>query len=1331
MSSRYSPFHAVPPQAWLAQNQSGFAIWDKYPVSRGHALVVPFRLITTWWEAAPDEQADLLALVQDVKGLVEELHHPDGFNVGFNDGPSAGQTVNHLHVHVIPRYVGDVPDPSGGVRNVIPGRGNYLTPNGEPTPDNSTSGARLFNAHDEEGRLGPELRTCLRTAGFDRVDFVVSFIMRSGLNQLLPSLDDAVSRGAVARVLTTDYLDVTDPDVLAELLDLQEAPNATGGQLTVRVWQDRFESFHPKAYLFWSSTSEAAFGFVGSSNLSRSGIDGGLEWNVGISKIHELRDGFDRLWKDERATPLSHELLRAYRERWRPDRDRAPVPTPIGVEIEPPRQPVGPTAIQVEALRALEATRAEGFRAGLVVMATGLGKTWLAAFDSTRPAVRRTLFVAHREEILRQSLDVFRQVRPDAELGMFLGDERQPDADVVFASVQTLHRRLGDFPSDTFDYVVVDEFHHAAAPSYRRVIDHFEPGFLLGLTATPDRMDGADLLSLCGDNLVFDCDLVAGIRRDELSTFHYLGLRDDTDFEPIPWRNGRFDPDALARAVETRDRADQSLLAWREHGGGPTLGFCSSITHAVFMARHFTENGVGAVAVHSGAGSAPRRESIERLRGREIDIIFTVDVFNEGVDVPEIETVMMLRPTDSPIIFLQQLGRGLRKAKSAGKQYLQVIDFIGNHRSFLAKPRTLLSLGGSATPTSSQVIEAVRLGEFNLPDGCSVAYELAAVDLLESMVKHTRLDTLADYCLAYTEEHGFHPTALQAHRSGMNPAAARRLHGHWFGLLSELEVLTGDEFAAVAAHGEVLRAIEQERITKCYKLLTLRALLHDGTLRAGASIAQIAATSHRLLLADPRLVADVRGTQLPDPAVATADTWEEFWRTWPIEHLTNDDRSLFRIEEDRLIPTFSVEPALGETFDALVAEIVEWRLADYLMRKRSSPGDAMRCKLSHSNGRPIIFLDRERHPNLPEGWTDVIVNNETIRLNFVKVAVNVAERGGERGNALHDLLRGWFGPTAGLPGTQNAVLLRRVGERWTLTPERIATPELAEVLPLFPTYEVACGAFGDPSAIATATHLTVIPDGELDVDQTRHFVAFASGDSMNGGADPIAHGDPLLLEWARDASRADFINERVLVQLTSSAGSAGALKRLERSSGGWSLASDAPTTPPIPGTSDMRIVARLAEKLDQRAINALAPQIGGQFTRREVAELLGEEWNWGRWGQMGHITSGSNEVLFVTLDKAQMGQGSEYDDHFEGHERMIWSSQNAVGPDTSRGRKLLESPGNGQLVHMFCRRTNKTPSFSYCGLVIPLSHEGSRPMSVKFRLLTPLSTDMQRELADA
>ena len=1013
-----SPFLAVPASEWLAANDSAFAIADRFPVSPGHALVITRRVVATWWEATAAERADILALVEEVKHRLDAELRPDGYNVGFNSGAAAGQTVGHLHIHVIPRYRGDVPDPRGGVRHVIPGRGNYLLPVAEPYA--------LIDGQDR--LLRDDLLRCLRDRRFDQVDLLVSFVMKSGLEQVHGGLVDALDRGATVQVLTTDYLTVTDPDALARLLDLAEMrPKA----VATRVFHDPATSFHPKAYLFSSADGAATAAFVGSNNLSASGIAGGIEWAVGAEQAVPLLAAFERLWSDPRSRPLTHDVLADYRRSWRPTTHAT------GVVPEPLATPPAAWPVQREALTALEQTRLERFRRGLVVMATGLGKTWLAAFDTARPQFRRVLFVAHREEILRQSLEVFRRVRPDADLGLYYGGQKHPDASVLFASVQTLAGNLHRFPADRFDYVVVDEFHHAAARSYRRVIDHFQPAFLLGLTATPNRMDGADLLALCSDNLVYECPLTEGIERGDLSPFRYFGIADDVDYTPIPWRDGRFEPSALTEAVETQERAEHALDTWREKGGGRTLAFCVTVSHADFTAEFFRRHGIAAAAVHSGHTSAPRARSVEQLRAGELQVICTVDVFNEGLDVPEVDAVLMLRPTESPVVFLQQLGRGLRR--SQGKDALTVIDFIGNHSSFLIKPRTLLALGTGSDASTTKVLRAMRTGDFGLPSGCSASYDVELVDILRTVTRAGARSALEDYCRSYADERGYRPSAVQAYEAGYNPtAAARAGHGHWFGFLDDLDLLAGQEREVVRRYADVLTGFEKEPITKSYKLITLQALLRLGVLRTGADIAEIAWTAHRIVTDDPRLLADTTSADMPDPASVEADAWRGYWLNWPLSawagKLRGSSTGWFRIDGRRFVPTFRVAPDIGETFDAMVEEIVDFRLARYLFTKGSALEAAFRLKVIQTGGRPILMLDRDSNPGLPEGETQFIADDVIYTGNFVKIALNVVHRAGDPGNVLGDLLRSWFGPDAGQPGTVQFVELAPGKPHWQMRP---------------------------------------------------------------------------------------------------------------------------------------------------------------------------------------------------------------------------------------------------------------------------------------------------------
>ncbi len=300
MPNGNSPFLAVPASEWLASNHSAFAIADRFPVSSGHALVVPRRAIATWWDATDDERADILTLVDEVKRQLDAELQPDGYNVGFNSGAAAGQTVGHLHIHLIPRYSGDVPDPRGGIRHVIPGKGNYL--------QSATQPFALIDGLDRF--LRDDLLSCLRDPRFDRVDLLVSFVMKSGLEQVHGDLVDALDRGAKVRVLTTDYLTVTDADALARLLDLAEVrPEA----IATRVFHDPTTSFHPKAYLFSSADGAAAATFVGSNNLSASGIAGGIEWAIGTDQVAPMRAAFERLWSDPRSQPLAGRAHRGRR----------------------------------------------------------------------------------------------------------------------------------------------------------------------------------------------------------------------------------------------------------------------------------------------------------------------------------------------------------------------------------------------------------------------------------------------------------------------------------------------------------------------------------------------------------------------------------------------------------------------------------------------------------------------------------------------------------------------------------------------------------------------------------------------------------------------------------------------------------------------------------------------------------------------------------------------------------------------------------------------------------------------------------------------------------
>jgi hypothetical protein len=642
--------------------------------------------------------------------------------------------------------------------------------------------------------------------------------------------------------------------------------------------------------------------------------------------------------------------------------------------------------------------------------------------------------VAHREEILVQALNNFRGIRPHDELGYFTGERKDHQADVLFASVQTLSRRahLEAFSPEHFDYVVVDEFHHASAATYRRMIQYFKPSFLLGLTATPERSDGADLLDLCGGNLIYRCDLTEGIRQQLLCPFTYYGVPDEIDYSNIPWRSTRFDEQKLTEAAATQSRARNALDQLRTRGGRRTLAFCVSQRHADFMAEFFEENGVRAVAVHAGPKSAPRTESLERLRAGDLQVICTVDMFNEGVDVPELDTVMMLRPTESRVVWLQQFGRGLRKSGAAKR--LTVIDYIGNHRTFLLKPQTLFNLGHGDAAIQN-LLEQLQAGTAELPPGCEVTYDLEAIEILRGLLRisSSAPESIRAYIVDFVNIHGVRPTALEAYRDGYNPRAVRGNYGSWFAFLESSRFLIDNERVARQGADTFLEQLEVTPMVKSFKMLVLLAMLDAGGFQVGTEVSKLAAGVRDLLVRYPDLAVEFR------ESLSTTEQLIANLERNPIDAWIGGRRTggavFFRYEERVFSSVLNVEAAATGALQDLTRELAEWRLAEYRGRADAAEGLGYVLPVARAGGRPILFpLDRKIAPDLPEGWTPVLIDDARYRANFVRIAVNVIRAEESDDNALPSLLRGWFGPEAGAAGTRHRVRLVREGDAWRLAP---------------------------------------------------------------------------------------------------------------------------------------------------------------------------------------------------------------------------------------------------------------------------------------------------------
>ncbi|REJ73530.1 MAG: DUF3427 domain-containing protein [Acidobacteria bacterium] len=576
----------------------------------------------------------------------------------------------------------------------------------------------LTNARDQPA-VGREIAAEIDSA--DRIDLVLAFIRWTGIRELLPELRRHVERGRRLRIITTTYTGSTEARALQALADL-------GAEL--RVSYDHSSTrLHAKAWLFQRRSGFSTV-YVGSSNLTFSAQVTGLEWNVRASQrlnpelVAAFERTFETYWEDPHFEPFDAEkFARATSKLSQGD----VLLTPFDIE---------PYPFQRQILERLEVERRRGRPHSLVVAATGTGKTVVAALDYR--ALRRQLdrarllFVAHRVEILEQSRTMFRHVLRDGAFGeLWTRGERPERWEHVFASIQSL--TVNDATSiepERFDVVIVDEFHHAAAESYVALLDHLRPRHLLGLTATPERADGLDILRWFGDRIAVELRLWDALEQGLLSPFHYFGLHDGTDLSEVTWKRGAYDVAELTNVYTANDLwVAKVLQAVHDKIGDPqamrALGFCVSIDHATFMAARFERAGLAARAITSRTALAEREQALRDLEKGVVQVLFTVDLFNEGVDVPAIDVVLMLRPTESATVFLQQLGRGLRRTRD--KDVLTVLDFVGHQsRHFRFDLRYRRMLGR----TRKELEADVRDGFPFLPAGCLLELDAVARDIV-------------------------------------------------------------------------------------------------------------------------------------------------------------------------------------------------------------------------------------------------------------------------------------------------------------------------------------------------------------------------------------------------------------------------------------------------------------------------------------------------------------------------------------------------------------------------------------------------------------------------
>ena len=578
----------------------------------------------------------------------------------------------------------------------------------------------LTNAPGEP-RVGNQLLTELHSA--DRIDLVMAFIRRSGIAPLLDTLRNHCQSGRKLRVLTTTYTGSTEGRALDALSELGADVRVSYDMSTTRL--------HAKAWLF-HRRSGFSTAYIGSSNLTYSAQISGLEWNVRVSGarnpdvIDKVAAVFESYWNSGDFVPYDAETFAA--ETARSSSGPAVFLSPIELRPEP---------FQERLLEQIALARERGHHRNLLVSATGTGKTVMAAIDYARLRDRlprsRLLFVAHREEILEQSLATFRHGVRDYAFGeLWVGGQRPRPFDHVFASIQSLNAAgLGSLEPGHFDVVIVDEFHHAAAPSYRALLEHVTPTELLGLTATPERSDGLPLLNWFDNRIAAELRLWDAIDQHRLSPFVYYGIHDGLDLRQVPWRRGRgYDVEGLSNLLTANDAWARHVLAQvMSRVDDPrrmrALGFCVSVEHARFMARVFRDAGVASTAVWADSPDEERAGALADLAARRINVLFSVDLFNEGIDIPAVDTLLLLRPTDSPTLFLQQLGRGLRRL--AGKTVCTVLDFVGHHRKeFRFDRRFRALLGGSRKDLEKQITEGFPF----LPAGCHIELDRVATELV-------------------------------------------------------------------------------------------------------------------------------------------------------------------------------------------------------------------------------------------------------------------------------------------------------------------------------------------------------------------------------------------------------------------------------------------------------------------------------------------------------------------------------------------------------------------------------------------------------------------------
>ena len=814
------------------------------------------------------------------------------------------------------------------------------------------------------------------------IDIIVSFLMESGVKLIKEDLEEIKNKNIPIRILTGNYLNITQPSALYLLKDI------LGENVDLRFYNDTKRSFHPKAYIFeYDNGGEI---FIGSSNLSRSALTSGIEWNYRIDKCKSEEDFnyykimFEDLFNNESIIVDDIELER-YSKTWKKPKlysTSSSKEDPINYIYKEDKDSIvnlfEPRGAQIEALYQLKKSREEGYDKGLVVAATGIGKTYLAAFDSRE--FNKVLFVAHREEILKQAYESFKNIRKDKiinsniddefsnsmcivaesnkiennlyddklnsnveeyNMGYFMNSIKDTNKDIVFASVQSLGKKeyLKEeyFSEDYFDYIVVDEFHHAVSKNYQNIINYFKPKFLLGITATPDRMDNKDVFSICDYNTVYEVSLKDAINKGWLVPFRYYGIYDESvNYDNIEFKNGKYNDKQLEEALSINKRANLILNHYKKYKSKRALGFCTSKAHAEFMAKFFNENNIKACAVYSGNEgqyNEDRNIALQKLRNEELQIIFSVDMFNEGLDVKEIDMVLFLRPTQSSTIFLQQLGRGLRISKD--KKYLNVLDFIGNYKKANLVPYLLtgkVSIGKNG--------ESYIPNEEDYPEDCFIDFDFRIIDIFENMRKANQKleDIIKEEFYKVKLDLGYAPSRVEMFTYmddmayvNMKKKAKLNIFKDYIKFLDLINEINGEEASIKDSIAyEFINFIENTSMSKTYKIPVLLAFYNNGYMKLKINDNDLYKSFKEFYSIGSNAV-----DMLRDKSTSNFKSWEEkqyisLARKNPVKFLCKSSSEFFYLEGDYVCLNEELKPFLNNAyFLRNVKDAIDFRTKEY------------------------------------------------------------------------------------------------------------------------------------------------------------------------------------------------------------------------------------------------------------------------------------------------------------------------------------------------------------------------------------------------------------------